>query len=125
MRILRHLPFYFPAHQFHRNPLFRWSMGLSLVATISCLLLLLWAWPKLPPVVPLFYSLPWGESQLASAGALLTLTGAIFLFYILNFLWALLLPPMYIYFTRILLVGATTILFLGLTTIVQIILLIT
>lgn len=75
--------------------------------------------------MPLFYSQPWGESQLAAAGALLVLTGALFLFYLLNVLWAILLPPVYGYFTRVLLVGATIILLLGITTIVQIILLIT
>lgn len=35
--------------------------------------LLAWKFTSLPPQVPLFYSLPWGESQLSSAASLFLL----------------------------------------------------
>lgn len=47
----------------------------SLVATLFflavCLLFLLLFWQKLPPQIPLFYSLPWGIEQLGSPIGLL------------------------------------------------------
>ncbi len=39
---------------------------------------------RLPPQVPLFYSQPWGEPQLASPGLLFLLPGFSFLFFLLN-----------------------------------------
>ena len=43
-----------------------WALNLALVAIISGLIFLGFSWSKLPPEVPLFYSLPWGKEQLAS-----------------------------------------------------------
>lgn len=37
-----------------------------LVVTLASLLLLVLRWPQLPPFVPLWYSLPWGNDQLAA-----------------------------------------------------------
>lgn len=42
-----------------------WALNLALVAIISSVIFLGLSWPKLPPQVPLFYSLPWGKEQLA------------------------------------------------------------
>ncbi len=41
-------------------------LNLALIALSASFFLLLFSWFKLPPKVPLFYSLPWGEEQLAS-----------------------------------------------------------
>lgn len=40
-------------------------------------ILLLFAWNKLPPEIPWFYSLPWGEEQLASKFNLALIFGGI------------------------------------------------
>jgi hypothetical protein len=42
-----------------------WALNLALVAIISSIIFLSLSWFKLPPQVPLFYSLPWGKEQLA------------------------------------------------------------
>ncbi len=41
------------------------SIRLNLVLLAVILVLLFFFWPHLPPQAPLFYSHPWGESQLA------------------------------------------------------------
>lgn len=115
----------FPSLDFRQEPLFRWLIGISLTSYVGCVLLLVWSWQKLPPMVPLFYSLPWGESQLAATSVLVILTIALGLFYLVNILWTLLIPPSFVFFARLLVAGTTILLLLGITTIVQIVLLIT
>lgn len=41
-------------------------LNLTLIAIIASFFVLLFSWFNLPPEVPLFYSLPWGEEQLVS-----------------------------------------------------------
>lgn len=56
---------------------FFWLSGLSVLIFLSF---------RLPPQVPLFYSQPWGEEQLASAGLLFLLPAVAFLILLINFL---------------------------------------
>jgi len=49
--------------------IFRWNI----VLIIAQLGLIFWKFNNLPDQVPLFYSLPWGESQLGSASTLFLL----------------------------------------------------
>src|SRR3989344_3726551 len=49
----------------------RLAIGFMLVE----LILLSWQWHRLPPQVPLYYSRPWGEMQLAPPWALFFLPG--------------------------------------------------
>lgn len=58
---------------------------------LAGLFLLVFFWSKLPPQIPLFYSLPWGEEQLASPVSVLILPGGIFLIILFNFLTAIFL----------------------------------
>lgn len=57
--------------EFKRDPFLRWSLLISLVIEVLSLIALFLSWKKLPPLVPLFYSLPWGEEQLATPLTLL------------------------------------------------------
>ncbi len=61
-----------------------WFNGGSLF--IGLVLLLTWVTilSALPPQVPLFYSLPWGDKQLASKTQLILLPSLIFLITLLN-----------------------------------------
>ena len=43
----------------------RSSYVLSLSLTLIMFLMITFLWGKLPPVVPLYFSLPWGEARLA------------------------------------------------------------
>jgi hypothetical protein len=50
--------------------------NLALIALSASFILLLLSWVRLPPEVPLFYSLPWGEEQLVSPFLLWLLPGS-------------------------------------------------
>ena len=63
---------------------FKSSIYISLVLNFLNLLLVLILQKNLPPQIPLFYSLPWGEEQLAPSIALLLLPLGIFLIALLN-----------------------------------------
>ena len=56
---------------------FFWLSGLSVLIFLSF---------RLPPQVPLFYSRPWGEEQLVSAGFIFLLPAIAFLMLFINFL---------------------------------------
>ena len=58
-----------------------WLCFLFLIFSFS---LFLFTLKRLPPQIPLFYSLPWGEEQLAPSIALLLLPLGIFLIALLN-----------------------------------------
>lgn len=85
------------------NPLHLWislsPLGLSLLFTLTILGLLKF----LPPRLPLFYSLPWGDGQLATEQQFLIIPGIISLITLLNlsFSWQLHLSQ--IFFKKILL----------------------
>ncbi len=51
----------------------RTSLAFSLILMVIQFVLLLVYWTRIPPEVPLFYSLPVGSSRLATKGYLLTL----------------------------------------------------
>lgn len=58
---------------------------LSLLLLVFCFGLAIFTFGRLPAQVPLFYSLPWGEEQLAPKISLLILPLGIFFIAILNF----------------------------------------
>jgi len=51
--------------EFFKDKLFIWSSYSLLAAVFLILLILVLLWQHLPPLVPLFYSRPWGKEQLA------------------------------------------------------------
>lgn len=53
-----------------QDPLCLWSLTLALIFLILGSICLVFAWPHLPPQVPLFLNRPWGEEQLATKGQL-------------------------------------------------------
>lgn len=75
---------------------------------------------KLPPEVPLFYSRPWGEAQLASPWLLLILPALSLFIIILNFILSGLLFD-FSFLVQVLMWGATVFAFLALFTLVKII----
>ncbi|HBL51701.1 MAG: hypothetical protein A3D24_02615 [Candidatus Blackburnbacteria bacterium RIFCSPHIGHO2_02_FULL_39_13] len=94
--------------------------GISLIAAGS---ILSFFWPKLPPQVPLFYSKPWGEAQLAKPYFLAVplLMSAVFL--ILNLLLTQKLDN-YIFLKKSLIFGTTIISVLASVAVIRIVLLI-
>lgn len=105
--------------------LFKWTSRLTLIAFALGFVLLGLNRSRLPPVVPLFYSLPWGEEQLVSPFHLLLFLIGLVGLYGANLVCIYLLYPTSRYFTRILMIGSGVISLLGVVTLTQIIRLIT
>ena len=59
--------------------IFFWLAGLSI---------LIFFYFRLPPQIPLFYSLPWGEDQLASSNLIFVIPGSVLLIILTNLLAA-------------------------------------
>jgi hypothetical protein len=59
---------------------------ISIILFVISLLLLAISWNKLSPQVPFYYSLPWGEDQLATPGELWLIPGSILIVIFANFI---------------------------------------
>lgn len=49
-----------------KDPILKWTLIPGLLLPSASLILSLFFWHSLPPEIPLFYSRPWGQEQLAS-----------------------------------------------------------
>jgi len=92
--------------------------------TLSLLIIIL-KWPSLPPEVPLFYSLPWGEEQLATPFELLLLPITSLVAFVLNFFFASIFLEKEPWLCRILILTSTIFSFLSMFTLIKIVFLIT
>ncbi len=94
---------------------------------LSCIgiVVLIWRWNQLPPLVPLWYSKPWGDEQLAQPIWLLLLPGGSIAWYFFT-LWFVgkFLKP-YRIFGQILFLASLTVSILSVVTLVNIIFLVT
>lgn len=66
--------------------------------------LLLINWGQLPPVVPIFYSKPWGDLMLAAPIYLWLLPGVTLIFFIINYYIAIYILREYYFLNRVLIV---------------------
>jgi hypothetical protein len=107
--------------EFKQDKFFVWSARIGIVVQLFCFLLLLWKWAKLPQVVPLFYSLPWGDQQLGHPLSLLLLVCSISFFYVVNTLFALVIFNTSKYLSHMLLIATTIITILTAITLVNIV----
>jgi hypothetical protein len=64
---------------------FRWN----LIFIVIQLAVLIWQFGNLPQQVPLYYSLPWGELQLASASTLFIIPTLSIVLFLVNHLFAI------------------------------------
>ena len=103
---------------------FRWSFKICLAIWIIGLLSLLLVWSKLPPTVPFYYSLTWGEEQLAPVLSLLILLLALVPIYIFNLFAAVLVRPLSIFYSQLLLLSSCVIYLLTVFTTIRIALLV-
>lgn len=69
---------------FFNHPDYSLPVKLFFVSLGLCFLFLAIFFRKLPPLVPLYYSLPWGEEQLARPYELFFLPFSLIIFYLLN-----------------------------------------
>lgn len=103
----------------------RWSIRLSLLVLVFCTSVILWRWQKLPSQIPLYYSLPWGEAQLASPIYLAGSLVGMFLLIIGNFALALIFFRNTSFYVRLMVVGSFIFSLLFSISLVQITLLVT
>lgn len=101
-----------------------WCLRLITISLLVTGSIMIWFWKRLPPLVPLFYSLPWGEEQLVPPYflTLLLLILIINVYLILGL--AFILHRNYRYLSLLLSFGITFITFITEVTLIQIILLI-
>lgn len=108
-----------------KHKLAKWALRIFLFFFTGSLLILLIKWRELPPEVPLYYSLPWGEEQLTTPFNLLILPLVSFFVFILNFFLASILLEKEPWLCRILILTATIFSFLSTLALIKIIFLIT
>ena len=71
--------------QSFNSKLFRWNLAFITIQ----LVLIVWQFGNLPQQVPLYYSLPWGESQLVSASTLFLIPTFSIVLFLINHLFAI------------------------------------
>ncbi len=98
---------------------------LLLTVLVLTIALLLWRTSAFPPVVPFYYSLPWGEEQLASPLHLWFMIIGTVLIVLTNWTAAWIIRPKSAFLSNTLIVSAAIILLLGLYTVWRIVFLVT
>lgn len=72
-----------------KNPVIVWGMLSGLFIWLTTVGGLIFQWAKLPPQIPLFYSLPWGEGWLIDKSKLWMILAGFALIWFVNNLLAL------------------------------------
>lgn len=91
------------------NKLHLWVGSAILVLSFSIAFIILTTFKFLPPRLPLFYSLPWGEMQLATHQQFLVIPASISIVTLLNLLLAWQLHPSQSFFKKLLLLASVTV----------------
>lgn len=107
------------------DPICRLTLKISLFLTALGFLVLSLSWHRLPPEVPLLYSLPHGEQTLALSLFLWLLPAASFLVIVINVLLAQWFFLQEKFLSQIFCLTTTITSFLGTVTLIKIILLVT
>ena len=93
--------------------------------TALSILAIAWRWNRLPPMVPLWYSLPWGTSQLSPPIFLIILPIGALAIYFINLLLSMYVTAEYLIFTQILYLSSFVFSCLSLITLIKILFLVT
>lgn len=104
-----------------QNKIIRWStFGVGICVVVSLILFLI-SLPKLPPLVPLWFSRPWSTDRLASPWWLLLLPGSSFAIFSVNRILSATLTKHHLVFCQILLITSFLTALLSLWTLTMII----
>lgn len=95
-------------------------LQLAFILWLSKVLLILFGWKFFPPEIPLFYSQPWGQEQLASPLMLFILPGLGLIIFFVNFSISRLVPQGERLIKQILATAFLAFNFLSLITLIQI-----
>lgn len=91
------------------NKLHLWIGLAILVLSLSIALIIITTLKFLPPRLPLFYSLPWGDAQLATHQQFLVIPASISIVTLLNLIIAWQLHPSQSFFKKALLLSSVTV----------------
>lgn len=97
---------------------------LSFVSIALSVILLVWHYPQLPPLVPLWYAKPWGADRLAQSLWLILLPLGSFIILIINTIAAQVLTREILIFSQILAITSLLVSMLSLVTITKILFLV-
>lgn len=86
----------------HFSKIYFWIISLQLIAAASISFFILLFLKVLPAKLPFFYSLPWGEKQLANHQQLFILPALLVLIALINIIISHQLHPTLIFFKKIL-----------------------
>lgn len=112
-------------HDLKHDGVFVWTSRIVLASLLLSLTFLLITWNQLPRQVPLFYSLPWGEEQLADPLALIILLFAAGGVYCFNTALGIFVKQKWYFFMYILLFGGVIFTLFAIITVMRIVLLLT
>lgn len=107
------------------DPYFIWTTRINLFFLLPAAAILLINWRRLPPQLPLYYSLPWGEEQLATPTILLSVFLSTVFVSAGNLVCVFFVRSVSQFYTRIVFVVGTFYTLLTVVTIIKIVLLIT
>ena len=95
------------------------------VLWLTSLAVILWRWHLLPPLVPLWYSRPWGADRLINPAWLFLLPAGILIWYASAVILATYVTREYLIFTQVIILTTLLGAFLSLVTIAKILFLVT
>lgn len=96
-------------------------LQIAFILWLGEVLLILFSWSFLPPQVPFFYSLPWGEEQLVRPAMLFLLPGLGLVIFFINSSISAFLPKEEKLMKQILMIAFLVFNFLSLVTLIQIV----
>jgi len=83
-----------------------WISFIPFFLSLVIIIFILFLGKSLPPKLPLFYSLSWGEKQLVNHQQLLIIPGSIVLLTLINLIFSWQLHPQQTFFKKILLISS-------------------
>lgn len=98
----------------------RISLILSVLFIIPSIVIIIASFKSLPPLIPFFNSMPWGEERLASSGIVIFMPILLVVIIISNILQAVFTYKKYVLIARIVLFNSFLFLLLGLLSYLQI-----
>jgi len=101
------------------------TFRITITMIIIVFFAMLFLWRRLPPELPLYYSLPWGKEQIVSPLALAGVLGLSTILFAINNFFAILTWRKNGFFSRIFSLGGTSIVVLTIITMIKIIFMVT
>lgn len=96
------------------------SFFLSIVFMLPLIVIIVASYSSLPPFIPFFNSMPWGEDRLIRSGIAITLPVLILAVFIINFMQAVISYSKFVLVSRIIMFNTFLFLLLGLLAYLQI-----